>query len=139
MTDRERFPDARYRALDNPGTRIRDERTGQEVLNRVVGVEDLVDERVSVDELADSDRRVVEYVEISPNNGPGEDWVAKISSARLDVRTGEHDEIRLISTANAVQSGSFDDRDDAVAWAERAAGAFEAAPIVRVGEVEDDW
>lgn len=118
-------PHARYAANNDKGVRWHDPETGQEHLSLPVTRERFADAGATLTELADGP--IVDRVEIGPYQPPEPEWLVEIDYAELRARESSEGRLRIITTENAVESRTFEDRKDAVEFAESRVAAFEDA------------
>lgn len=126
MSESERHfaPNARYAASNNPGIRWFDPETEQEHFSRPIGVNDLLDAGASLNN--PDGIKLVSRVEINPYQPPSERWQVEVVKTRLDVRK-KNGHVDFVTTQSFVKTEVFDDRDDAVVWAEEGVEAFRTA------------
>lgn len=124
MTERHFAPDARYAAAETPGVRWYDERTGQERMVLPVTLERFVEAGATLSDL--SGGRIVGKVAIGPYQPPEPDWQAEIVYEVLEARPDPED-FNIIATRTLVSTEVFDEREDAVSYAEKEVEAFATA------------
>lgn len=123
--DRTFWPDARFAANTESGIRWRDPRSGQEQWSRAVGVDTLLDAGAFPSDPAAVTQ--ASRIKIGPHQG-NDGWTVTISRDRLDPHN-DSDLVKLLGTQTFVESEVFEDRGDAVEWAEESVPEFADANV----------